>query len=112
MVSPGPKPNSPTVIAAHRRDQHDLELVTAATPDETLARARSAIEDGRSIYVAPDHLFENDGEIDRDLWLAFASTLIVDGVSALETTLVRDARRLFATHAAILAGAIVPDRKR
>jgi len=90
------------VVVAGGIDEDDLVPVSADSPELLIDAAREAIAEGIDVLVRTDEL-----DLDHDQWMALVSTLIVDGVTAVETEhadRVRDARRLFDVHAAIEAG--------
>ena len=90
------------VVVAGEIDEDDLVPVSADSPELLIDAAREAIAEGIDVLIRTDEL-----DLDHDQWVALVSTLIVEGVAAVETenaVRVRDARRLFDVYAAIAAG--------
>lgn len=90
------------VVVGGEIDEDDLVPVSADSPELLIDAAREAIAEGIDVLIRTDEL-----DLDEDQWMALVSTLIVEGVAAVETehaVRVRDARRLFDVYAAITAG--------
>jgi len=93
---------TPIVVVGRQFDEDDLVPLTADSPELLIEAAREAIAEGIDVLIRTDQL-----DLDEDQWMALMSTLIVEGVAAVETEhagRVRDARRLFDVYAAIAAG--------
>lgn len=90
------------VVVGGEIDEDDLVPVSADSPELLIDAAREAMAEGIDVLIRTDDL-----DLDHDQWMALVSTLIVEGVAAVETehaVRARDARRLFDVYAAITAG--------